>query len=219
MKLSVNMFMTLDGVVQGPGRPDEDTSGGFTRGGWVIPHFGDDWGRIIGGWFAQTEALLFGRFTYQLMAAFWPKVTDSGDPIAAQLNTRRKYVVSGTLSDAEASWANSTVVRGDVLAAVRELKEQPGNELQVHGCARLARTLHAAGLVDVYRLLIFPVTVGEGKRLFDRQAPAFGFRTVSAETTSTGVTSLVLEPVPFTTGGVTVVDGKEKVHVNEGVAS
>ncbi|WBB78667.1 dihydrofolate reductase family protein [Micromonospora sp. WMMD882] len=219
MKLSVNMFMTLDGVVQGPGGAEEDPSGGFTRGGWAIPHIGDDWGRVVGGWFDRTDALLFGRFTYQLMAAFWPHVTDPDDQVAARLNTRPKYVVSGTLADADAGWAGSTVLRGDLLAAVRELKRLPGDELQVHGSARLARTLHAAGLVDVYRLLVFPVTVGDGKRLFDAQAPATGFRTVSAETTSTGVTSLVFEPVPFTAGGVAVVDGREEIHVKEGALS
>jgi dihydrofolate reductase len=219
MKLSVNMFMTLDGVVQSPGGPDEDPSGGFTHGGWVMPHIGDDWGRVVGGWFDRTEALLFGRFTYQAMAAFWPNITDPGDPVASRLNTRRKYVVSSTLADADATWANSTVVRGDVLTAVRELKEQAGDELQIHGSARLAGTLHAAGLVDVYRLLVFPVTVGDGKRLFDPQAPAAGFRTVSAETLSTGVTSLVLEPAPFSAGGVTIVDSKVEIHVNEGATS
>lgn len=219
MKLSVNMFMTLDGVVQSPGGAEEDPSGGFTRGGWVMPHVGDDWGRVVGGWFEHTEALLFGRFTYQVMAAFWPGVTDPADRVAATLNTRPKYVVSGTLADADATWTNSTVVRGDVLSAVRDLKKQPGDELQIHGSARLAATLHAAGLVDVYRLLVFPVTVGDGKRLFDPQAPASGFRTVSAETLSTGVTSLVLEPVPFTAGGVSIVDSQVEIHVNEGVGS
>ena len=215
MKLSVNMFMTLDGVVQGPGGPDEDTSGGFTHGGWVMPYIGDDFGRIVGGWFEHTDAVLFGRFTYQVMAAFWPQVTDSDDPAATMLNSRPKYVVSDTLTDADASWANSTVLRGDFLAAIRDLKKQPGGELQVHGSAQLARLLHAEGLVDVYRILIFPVTVGGGKRLFGADAPASGFRTVSAETTAAGNTYLVLEPVPFTAGGVTVVDGKEQIHVNE----
>jgi dihydrofolate reductase len=219
MKLSVNMFMTLDGVVQSPGGPDEDPSGGFTRGGWVMPHFGDDWGRVVGGWFDRTEALLFGRFTYQVMAAFWPSVTDPADPVAGRLNTRPKYVVSSTLSDADATWANSTVVRGDFLSAVRDLKEQPGDELQVHGSAQLARALHAAGLVDLYRVVIFPVTVGDGKRLFDPQGPASGFRTVSAETLSTGITALVLEPVPFTAGNAAINDSKVEIHVSEGASA
>jgi dihydrofolate reductase len=215
MKLSVHMFMTLDGVVQSPGGADEDTSGGFTRGGWVMPHFDDDLGQVVSGWFQQTDAVLFGRRTYETMAAFWPTVTDPDNPAATALNTHPKYVVSNTLTDAEAGWGNSTVIRGDFLAAIRDLKKRPGGELQVHGSAQLARTLHAAGLVDVYRILIFPITVGDGKRLFGPDAPASGFRTVSGATTPAGVTALELEPVPFSAGGVTVVDGKEQLYVNE----
>jgi dihydrofolate reductase len=150
------------------------------------------------------------------MAAHWPSVTDPDDAVAARLNTGPKYVVSSTLADADASWTNTTVLRGDVLTAVRELKSRPGGELQIHGSAQLARTLHTAGLVDIYRVLVFPVTVGAGKRLFDPEAPASGFRTVSAETTSTGVMSLVLEPVPFSVGDVTVTSGKQEFHVNAG---
>lgn len=213
MKLSVNMFTTLDGVVQGPGSPDEDTSGGFDRGGWVVPFFDEALGRFVDGYFQQTEALLYGRRTYQIMAAHWPLVTDPDDVVAARLNTLPKYVVSSTLTDADASWENSTVVRGDLLAAVRDLKKQPGKELQLHGCAELARALHAAGLIDVYRVMVFPVTVGDGKRLFGPDAPARGFRTVSAETTSTGVTALTLEPVPFAAGGFAVVDGASQTNL------
>ncbi|MFI5956847.1 dihydrofolate reductase family protein [Cryptosporangium sp. NPDC051539] len=204
MKLSVNIFLTLDGVMQGPGGPKEDTSGGFERGGWVVPHFDEAGGAFVSRYFEQAEAFLYGRLTYQIMAAHWPLVTDPADPVAGRLNTYPKYVVSSTLTDAEASWENSTVLRGDFLAAIRELKQQPGKELQVHGCAQLARTLHEAGLIDVYRLMIFPVTVGDGKRLFSPGAPATGFRTVSAETTSTGVSLLTLEPVPFAAGDFTI---------------
>ncbi|MFG1923552.1 dihydrofolate reductase family protein [Cryptosporangium sp. NPDC048952] len=209
MKLSVNMFMTLDGVVQGPGAPDEDTSGGFTRGGWVASHFDDALGRFVDGYFQQAEALLYGRLTYQIMAAFWPQVTDTDDGVAVPLNTLPKYVVSNTLT--EATWNNSSIISGDFLAAIRDLKKQPGKELQLHGCAQLARTLHDAGLIDVYRIMVFPVVVGDGKRLFAAQGPATGFRTVSSETTSTGVTALTLEPVPYATAGFTVVDGKEQI--------
>ncbi|GAA3390848.1 dihydrofolate reductase family protein [Cryptosporangium minutisporangium] len=211
MKLSVNMFTTLDGVVQGPGAPDEDRSGGFDRGGWVVPFFDDALGRFVDAYFQQTEALLYGRLTYQIMAAHWPLVTDPDDVVAAKLNTLPKHVVSNTLTDADASWQNSTVIRGEVLAAVRDLKKQPGKELQLHGCAQLARTLHSAGLIDVYRVMVFPVTVGDGKRLFAPDAPPSGFRTVSAETTPTGVTALVLEPVPFAAGGFAVVDGSSQI--------
>jgi dihydrofolate reductase len=209
MKISLNIFLTLDGVMQGPGNPDEDRSGGFERGGWVAPHFDDDLGRFVDGYFDEAEAFLFGRYTYDVMAAHWPLVTDPEYTVATTLNTYPKYVVSSTLTDAGASWANSTVIRGDFLAAIRDLKKQPGKELQVHGCAQLARALHAAGLVDVYRLMIFPVAVGAGKRLFDADGPASGFTTVSSTVTGNGVTALVLEPTPFSNGAFTVVDGQE----------
>ncbi|SHM27448.1 dihydrofolate reductase family protein [Cryptosporangium aurantiacum] len=200
MKLSVNIFLTLDGVMQGPGGREEDTSGGFDHGGWVVPHFDERLGQIVDEYFQQADAFLYGRGTYQIMAAHWPTVTDTDDPVATKFNAYPKYVVSNSLTDAEASWEHSTVLRGDALAAIRDLKKQPGNELQVHGCWQLARSLHAAGLIDVYRLLVFPVVVGSGKRLFDADGPASGYRTVSAETTPAGVTSLVLEPVPFSAG-------------------
>jgi dihydrofolate reductase len=207
MKLSLNAFLTLDGVMQGPGAPDEDPSGGFDSGGWVFPYADEDFGRFVDGYFQQAEAFLFGRHTYQIMADYWPAVTDPANASARMLNTYRKYVVSSTLTDAGAGWANSTVVRGDFLAAIRDLKKQPGQEMQMHGNWQLARALHAAGLIDVYRLMIFPVTVGAGKRLFDGSGPVTGFRTVSSTTTAAGVTALVLEPAPFTVGAFAAVSG------------
>jgi dihydrofolate reductase len=209
MKLSINIFLTLDGVMQGPGSPQEDTSDGFSAGGWLVPHFDADLGAFVDGYFQEAEAFLYGRSTYEIMAAYWPAVTDPQDSIAAKLNTYQKYVVSSTLTDVDASWAHSTVLHGDPLVAVCELKKQPGKELQVHGCRQLALALHTAGLVDIYRLMIFPVLVGAGKRLFDANGPTSGFRTVSSTVTGAGVTALVLEPGPFTTGGFTVANGKE----------
>jgi dihydrofolate reductase len=211
VKLSINIFLTLDGVMQSPGAPDEDRSGGFERGGWVVPHFDEDLGRFVGGYFGQAEAFLYGRRTYEIMAAHWPSVVDPEDTVAAKLNTYPKYVVSGTLIDA--SWENSTVVGGDFLAAIRDLKKQPGKELQVHGCSQLAPALHAAGLVDIYRLMVFPVVVGTGKRLFDTAGPAAGFRTVSSTVTGKGVTALVLEPTPFSNGAFAVVDGQSVTNL------
>jgi dihydrofolate reductase len=208
MKLSVNIFLTLDGVMQSPGAPDEDPSGGFAKGGWVVPHFDADLGAFVERYFEQTDALLYGRKTYEIMAAHWPNVTDPDDRVAAMLNAAPKYVVSSTLTDADASWKNSTVLRGDFLAAVRELKQQPGKELQVHGNWQLSQALHEAGLIDVYRLMMFPVVVGAGKRLFDTSGPASGFRTVSSLVTNTGVIALELEPVPFAVGAYVVDDGK-----------
>lgn len=208
MRLTVHIFLTLDGVMQGPGGPDEDPSDGFTRGGWVVPYASDEvFGQIVSGWFAKTEALLFGRTTFELMRGFWPQVTDPDDAVAARLNAAPKYVVSNTLTDP--GWEPTTILTGDPVAAVARLKEQPGGELQVHGCARLAATLHAAGLVDEYRLLVFPVTVGAGKRLFTPDAPPSGFRLLETRPTPSGGVYSVLEPVPFARGDITVEDGRE----------
>lgn len=209
MKLSVNTFVTLDGVMQGPGGAEEDTSGGFERGGWLVPYLDEDFGAIVDQWwFAHADAVLLGRKTYQTMQPYWSAVSD--DTIVAQvLNTYPKYVVSSTLTDEAADWGNTTVVRGDVVEGVRRLKQAPGRELQVHGSWQLARMLHDAGLIDIYRLLVFPTVVGGGKRLFADGATPSGFRTVDHSMTAAGCVSLVLEPTPFRTGGHAVVDGKD----------
>lgn len=209
MRLTLHMFITLDGVLQGPGSPEEDTEGGFTAGGWVAA---DGWtedpgfGEIVDSWFRRTDALLYGRVGYQAMAGYWPQVTDPDDAVAARLNASPKYLVSRTLS--EPAWGPVTVLRGDVLEQVRALKERPGGELQIHGSGRLARTLHEAGLVDEYRLVVFPVVLGQGKRLFDAGGPPSGFDVAESRTTGNGLTYLVLTPKPLTPGrAFTVVDG------------
>ena len=210
MKLTVNTFLTLDGVMQGPGGRDEDTSGGFDRGGWLVPHVDEGMGRIVDGWFAEADAILLGRTTFQLMQPYWEQVTDSENPVAQALNGLPKYVVSTTLG--EPTWHNSTVVSADVLGAVARLKGRPGRELQVHGSHRLARTLHDAGLVDQYRLLYFPVVVGQGKRLFEADSAPSAFTLVSCEKTGAGAVCLTLRPTPFGTGEVEVRDGVETVR-------
>lgn len=209
MQLSVNVFCSLDGVMQGPGGVDEDTSGGFDRGGWLVPHADEDMGRIVDGWFSQADAILLGRTTYQMMRAYWSEVTEPDNAVAVALNTYPKHVVSTTLSDEEAGWYDTTVIRADPVETIRRLKERPGRELQVHGSWRLARTLHDAGLIDIYRLLYFPVVVGAGKHLFDQDAVPSSFRLVDSETTSAGATALTLHPTPFDTGDFVVRDGKE----------
>ena len=207
MKLTVHEFMTIDGVVQGPGGADEDTSGGFDKGGWVVPFVDEDFGRIVGGWFEEVDEFLMGRTTYEMMHGFWPQVTDADDPVAGRLNNLPKHVASTTLT--EVTWDNARLIEGDVVDAVRRLKERPGRELQVHGSRGLVRTLHDAGLVDEYRLLVFPVVLGQGKQLFPAGAATSGFTPVRTETTGKGAVHHVLRPSPVTVGGIEVEDGRE----------
>lgn len=183
MRLVVQEFLTLDGVSQGPGSPEEDTSDGFARGGWFVPHLEEEFERLAGTWLGEADAFLFGRRTYQNFARDWPQMTDH--PSAGILNSLPKYVASHSLTAAE--WNPSTILSGDVPAQVADLKRRPGRELQVHGSARLAQSLLASGLVDTWRLVIAPVVVGQGRRLFpDGGAPA-GLRLVSHRTTPGGL--------------------------------
>jgi len=207
MKLSVNAFLSLDGVMQGPGGVDEDPRGGFDRGGWLVPHVDEDFGGIVeGDWFSQADAVLLGRSTYEMMQPYWTKVTDPGDLVATVLNTYPKYVVSTSLTEETATWENTTLISDEVLERVRRLKDAPGRELQVHGSLQLARTLHDAGLVDIYRLLIFPVVVGTGRRLFDDRSAPVTFEVVERRSTAAGVTALTMHAKPFATGTVEVPD-------------
>jgi dihydrofolate reductase len=189
MRLVLQEFLSLDGVSQGPGAPDEDTSDGFTQGGWFVPHLDEAFERLAGTWLEQADAFLFGRRTYLNFARDWPKMTEH--PSAAILNGLPKYVASHSLTQAD--WNPTTILSGDVPAQVAELKQQPGRELQIHGSARLGQSLLAAGLVDELRLAIAPVVVGTGRRLFpDGGAPA-GLRLLSNERTPGGLTILVYE--------------------------
>jgi dihydrofolate reductase len=216
MELSVNTFVSLDGVMQGPGGPDEDRSNGFEHGGWLVPHAGEGQLDPVDGWFREADAILLGRSTFEMMRTFWSQVTVEPDNIVSTaLNTWKKYVVSNTLSDEDAAWGDTTVLRGDdVIEQVRRLKEQPGRELQVHGSWQLARSLHDAGLVDTYRLIQFPVVVGTGKRLFEAGAVPSTYKITSGEVLSggSGVVSLTLRQEGFGsvgTGDIVVEDGKE----------
>lgn len=189
MQLTVTTFLSVDGVYQGPGGPTEDTSGGFDRGGWLVPHFDEATGTFMTEVFDKADAFLLGRRTYEIFAAYWPQVTD---PMANLLNTLPKHVISTTLSSAD--WQGSTIVNGDVPAAVSRLKEAPGRELQVHGSGALVRTLLENDLVDVLRLLVFPVIVGAGKRLFPDAGVATGLGLVESRTTDSGVAIHVYRP-------------------------
>lgn len=184
-KLTLTEFLTLDGVVQAPGGPDEDRDGGFEHGGWLVPYADEDMGRFMDEVFRTVDGFLLGRRTYQIFAAHWPHVTDEDDPIATKLNTLPKYVASRTLEKVE--WHNSTLLGGDAAREVAALKERLEGELQIHGSGTLARSLMAHGLIDEYRLLVYPVLLGGGKRLFDDGAVPTALELTDSRTTGTGV--------------------------------
>jgi dihydrofolate reductase len=207
MRLSVNVFLTADGVMQGPGGVDEDPSGGFDRGGWLVPYIDEDFGAIVDSWFAKADAILLGRTTYDMMHPYWRSVTDPDNLVATKLNGLPKYVASTTLTTPV--WEHTTVISEAVVETVARLKDSGGGELQVHGSCGLARTLQEAGLVDEYRLLVFPVLVGAGKRLFSETAAPSGLNLIESRVTSTGAVYSALAPVPFAVGRVGVEDGHE----------
>ena len=184
-KLTMTMFVSLDGVVQGPGGPAEDVSGGFQHGGWLVPYFDQAFGEFMTSVFSRPTAFLLGRGTYQIFAGHWPKVNDPDDLVATKLNGLPKYVASRTLATVD--WAGSSLVR-DVPVEVAALKRTLGDgELQVHGSPGLAQTLWKHGLVDELNLLTFPVVLGSGKRLFEGGAAPAAFELTSSQVSSTGV--------------------------------
>jgi dihydrofolate reductase len=202
MRLTVSTFLTLDGVMQAPGGPEEDPSDGFEHGGWSYPFADEDFGRIVTGWFAQADGFLLGRRTYEIFAAFWPRVTEEADPVASRLNTLPKYVVSRTLTSV--NWQGAELLRGDVAEEVARLKERPGRELQVHGSGDLLQTLMVHDLVDEYRLFVYPVVLGSGRRLFREGTVPRSLKLVDATTTSTGVVVATYERGgPVVTGSFT----------------
>ncbi|MCI4569322.1 dihydrofolate reductase family protein [Lysobacter sp. CFH 32150] len=184
MKVVVGTFVTLDGVIQGPGGPEEDRSGDFEHGGWLVPYFDDMMGELITGWTEAADGLLLGRRTYEIFAAHWPHIGDE-DPIAAKLNRVHKYVASRTLQSLD--WQNSSLLKGDVAEAVAKLKREPGRELQVTGSGNLIQTLLQHNLVDEFRLWTFPVLLGKGKRLFAEGTVPAALKLTDTKTSSTGV--------------------------------
>ncbi|TXS16101.1 dihydrofolate reductase [Streptomyces sp. ms191] len=183
--LSLTQFLSLDGVHQAPGGPQEDPSGGFGQGGWSVPYGDEDFGRFMAGVFERPTAFLLGRRTYEIFAGYWPKQTDPADPIAGKLNALPKYVASTTLDTAD--WAGTTVLGGDAAKEVAALKERTEGEIQMHGSGGLARSLMAHDLIDTLHLLVFPVVLGNGRRLFVDGARPTAFRHEDATTTGSGV--------------------------------
>ncbi len=182
-KLIVLSFVTLDGVMQAPGGPEEDTSGGFKYGGWTVGYWDDFMGKVMDKQMAQPFDMLLGRKTYEIFAAYWPN--SEQQPVADKLNKAKKYVVSTTLSKVD--WNNSTLITTDIVNEIKKLKKQDGPEIQVHGSSNLIQTLLENDLIDEFRLKIFPVTVGTGKRLFgDGTIPA-SFKLLESKTSTTGV--------------------------------
>jgi dihydrofolate reductase len=183
--ITATMWVTLDGVVQSLGRTDEDTRGGFTHGGWGRRYDDEVMGQEMAKAMARPGDMLLGRRTWQDFITAWGGLTD-GNPFTTRMNETTKYVVSRTLEDADA-WQNSILLRGDAVGAVAELKAQPGEDLGIIGSVSLVRSLHAAGLIDRYMLLICPLALGSGARLFEGPAPLTEFELTSSVTTTKGV--------------------------------
>ena len=181
--LVVNTFVTLDGVMQAPGGPEEDPTGDFTHGGWSAGYWDEAMGARMGELMGAPFDLLLGRKTYEIFAAHWPHVPDQ--PGAEELNSARKYVASRTLDRVE--WNNSTLLEGDAAEAVAKVKQEEGPEIQVHGSSDLIQTLLEHDLIDEFRLMIFPVVLGTGKRIFGDGAPPAGLELADSATSSTGV--------------------------------
>jgi dihydrofolate reductase len=184
MKLTASMMMSLDGVYQGPGGPDEDRRGGFDRGGWTAAYGDPEGWPYLLDWFGRADALLLGRKTWEIFEAYWP-LHDAGDAVSHGINVLPKYVPSSTLKNP--TWQNTHVIDGDVEAAIRELKTQPGRELQVHGSGELLRWLLERDLVDELNLRIYPVIVGDGRRLFPEKGQTHNLELIDSRTLSTGV--------------------------------
>jgi len=191
-KLVAVEFLSLDGVYQAPGHPEEDREGGLAHGGWQMPYADDDaFMKMAVEGMQQTDANLFGRKTYEIMAAFWP-TAPADDPFAKHLNSVRKYVASRTLKDP--TWENSTVLEGDVPTAVAELKEGPGKNISILGSGELVRSLMADDLIDEYQLIVSPIVLGSGKKLFGPSDEVKKLALVDAVTTKTGSQLLTYRP-------------------------
>ena len=192
MRVVVFMSVTLDGVIQAPARPDEDIRGGFEHGGWAVPYADEVMGKAAGEGMARPGSLLLGRRTYEDFFTVWPNRTDN--PYTEVLNNRTKYVASRTLQE-PLPWKNSTLLKGDAAEAVARLKKQPGGDVMVLGSGELVQSLMHSNLIDEYILLIHPLVLGSGRRLFSDGGPPATLRLVDNKTTTTGVVIATYQPV------------------------
>jgi dihydrofolate reductase len=191
-KVIVSEFLTLDGVMQAPGDPEEDRRGGFQHGGWQLSYFDDALGSAVTEGMSAADGFLLGRKTYEIFAGYWPSAP-ADDPLAATINSLPKYVASRTLEE-PLKWENSTLLQGDVAKEVAKLKEQSGGSLLVIGSGDLVQTLMQNGLVDEYQLMVHPFVLGNGARLFKEGTPRTALRLADTKTTSTGVLILTYQP-------------------------
>jgi dihydrofolate reductase len=198
VKLTATEFLTLDGVYQGPGSPDEDRRNGFDRGGWQAPYGDEEGNRFITSVYERMDAMLLGRVTWDIWASYWPH-HDSGDPVSHGINVLPKYVPSTTLKDP--GWQNTHVIDGDVEAAVRDLKAQPGRDLLLQGSGGLLRWLLDRDLVDELNLIISPVILGDGLRLFPEQGQTHRLELLESRVTATGVMIQTYRPAGRATFG------------------
>jgi dihydrofolate reductase len=206
-KVVTNTFVSLDGVMQAPGGPDEDPSGGFTQGGWSVSYWDDQMGDEMSSFMGKPFDLLLGRRTYEIFAGYWPKHADV--PGGAELNKARKHVASRTLDRVD--WENSTLIEGNVADSIRALKDQEGPEIQVHGSGDLIQTLLEHDLIDEMRVWIFPVLLGSGKRLFGTGTVPAALRLTDSKTSSTGVIMATFERAGAVTYGSFAVEQPAEV--------
>lgn len=191
-KIVVNAFTTLDGVMQAPGGPDEDPENGFKHGGWQAAFVEEMMGKLIVDGLEDADGFILGRKTYDIFSNYWPKITDPNNPIATTLNSRPKYVLSRTLQSV--SWNNSSLLKGDVVAELQKLRKQPGKALHTWGSTDALKTFQENDLIDEYRLFIFPVVLGDGKRLFENGTKPVKFKTTESITSEKGTTFYRLAP-------------------------
>ena len=200
MRVVVFMSVTLDGVIQAPARPDEDVRGGFEHGGWAVPYADEFMGKVAGEGMAKPGSLLLGRRTYEDFFTVWPNRTDN--PYTEVLNSRTKYVASRTLEE-PLPWKNSTLLKGDAADTVARLKKQPGGDLTVIGSGKLVQSLMPSNLIDEYILLIHPLVLGSGRRLFSDGGPCATLRLIDTKTTTTGVIIVTYQPAEPAAGQLT----------------